>query len=66
MSAMTAATAHRLNRDFDDHQRTAAESIPVGRVGQPEDIAHAVAYFTSPEAGFASGQVLYVAGGPVD
>jgi 3-oxoacyl-[acyl-carrier protein] reductase len=64
VSDMTAATARRLGRDFGEHQRIAAESIPVGRVGQPEDIAHAASFFASPDAGFVSGQVLYVAGGP--
>lgn len=64
VSGMTAAAARRLGRDFAEHQRIAAESIPVGRVGQPEDIAHAASFFASPEAGFVSGQVLYVDGGP--
>ena len=64
VSAMTAATARRLGRDFEEHQRIAAAAIPVRRVGLPEDIAHAAAYFAGPEAGFVSGQVLYVAGGP--
>jgi 3-oxoacyl-[acyl-carrier protein] reductase len=64
VSDMTAATARRQGRDVEEHQRIAAESIPVGRVGQPEDIAAAAAYFASTESGFVSGQVLYVAGGP--
>ncbi|MGW6496487.1 SDR family NAD(P)-dependent oxidoreductase [Nonomuraea angiospora] len=66
VSDMTRATAGRLGRDFAEHQRIAAQSIPVGRVGQPEDIAHTASYLVSPEAGFVSGQVVYVAGGPVD
>ena len=33
---------------------------------QPEDVADAVSFFASPRAGYVSGQVLYVAGGPVD
>lgn len=66
VSEMTAATARRLGRDFADHQRIAAESIPVRRVGQPEDIAHAASFLVNPAAGFVSGQVVYVAGGPVD
>lgn len=66
VSDMTAATARRLGLDVDEHQRLAAQSIPVGRVGQPEDIAHAVSFLTSEQAGFVSGQVIYVAGGPVD
>jgi 3-oxoacyl-[acyl-carrier protein] reductase len=36
----------------------------VGRAGTPDDIAHAVSFFASEEAGYVSGQVLYVAGGP--
>ena len=66
VSAMTAATARRLGRDFEEHQRISAQSIPVGRVGQPEDIAFAASFFASPDAGFVSGQILFVAGGPMD
>jgi 3-oxoacyl-[acyl-carrier protein] reductase len=62
---MTAATAARLGLSFEDFQAAAAKEIPVQRVGQPEDIAAAVSYFVSDAAGFVSGQVLYVAGGPV-
>jgi NAD(P)-dependent dehydrogenase (short-subunit alcohol dehydrogenase family) len=65
-SDMTRASARRRGRTFDEHQRIAARSIPLGRVGQPEDIAHTASYLVSPEAGFVSGQVIYVAGGPVD
>lgn len=66
VSDMTRASARRLGRDFDEYERSAAQSIPVGRVGQPEDIAHAASFLVSPEAGFVSGQVIYIAGGPVD
>jgi 2-hydroxycyclohexanecarboxyl-CoA dehydrogenase len=38
-------------------------SIPLRRLGQPDDIAAAVAFFASPEAGFVTGQVLSVSGG---
>lgn len=37
--------------------------IPVGFVGEPEDVAHAVGYFASAEARFVTGQILYVCGG---
>lgn len=36
---------------------------PTGRLGQPEDIAHAAAFFANPQAGFITGQVLLVDGG---
>lgn len=57
VSDMTRASARRLGRDFDEYQRSAAQSIPVGRVGQPEDIAHAASFLVSP--GFVSGQVIF-------
>ncbi|WP_026929789.1 3-oxoacyl-ACP reductase FabG [Glycomyces tenuis] len=61
---MTRATAERVGVPFEDFLAAAAKETPVGRVGRPEDIAAAVAFFCSEEAGFVSGQVLYVAGGP--
>ncbi|MEU7167466.1 3-oxoacyl-ACP reductase FabG [Streptomyces morookaense] len=63
---MTAATAARVGTSFEDFQTAAASQIPVQRVGRPEDIANAIAFFTAEAAGFVSGQVLYVAGGPLD
>ncbi|MEU9862732.1 3-oxoacyl-ACP reductase FabG [Streptomyces sp. NPDC047971] len=66
VSDMTRASARRLGRDFEEFRSSAARSIPVGRVGEPEDIAHTVSFLVSPDAGFVSGQVIYVAGGPVD
>jgi 3-oxoacyl-[acyl-carrier protein] reductase len=61
---MTAATAERVGVPFDEFKANAAAQIPVARTGRPEDIAHAVSFFTSEGAGFVSGQVLYIAGGP--
>jgi 3-oxoacyl-[acyl-carrier protein] reductase len=63
---MTKATADRVGMGFDDFKAAAATQIPVARVGEPEDIANAIAFFTGEAAGFVSGQVLYVAGGPLD
>jgi 3-oxoacyl-[acyl-carrier protein] reductase len=37
--------------------------IPMGRLGRPEEIASAVAYLVSPEAGYITGQVIDVNGG---
>ncbi|HYU85203.1 MAG TPA: 3-oxoacyl-ACP reductase FabG [Kribbellaceae bacterium] len=61
---MTAATAARIGVDFEDFKAARAAETPVPRVGVPEDIAAAASYFCSDEAGFVTGQVLYVAGGP--
>jgi 3-oxoacyl-[acyl-carrier protein] reductase len=62
---MTAATAARLGMSFEDFQAGAAATIPVGRVGQVEDVAAAISFFVSEAAGFVSGQILYISGGPV-
>ncbi|MBF6484389.1 3-oxoacyl-ACP reductase FabG [Nocardia otitidiscaviarum] len=61
---MTAATAERLGMNFDDFKAANAAMIPVARTGVPADIANAVSFFVGEAAGFVSGQVLYVAGGP--
>lgn len=37
--------------------------IPVGRVGTPDDIAHAVLFLLAPESGYITGQTLFVCGG---
>ncbi|WP_346008281.1 3-oxoacyl-ACP reductase FabG [Janibacter terrae] len=63
---MTQATAERVGVPFEDFVTHAAQQVPVGRTGQPEDIAHAVSFFASEGAGFTTGQVLYVAGSPCD
>jgi 3-oxoacyl-[acyl-carrier protein] reductase len=61
---MTAATAARMGVDFGQFQDAAAAQIAVRRVGRPEDVAAAISFLASEEAGFVSGQVLYVSGGP--
>ena len=61
---MLRQTAERMHVPFEDFMTAAAKEIPVGRWGEPEDIAAAASFFVSDEASFVSGQVLYVAGGP--
>jgi 3-oxoacyl-[acyl-carrier protein] reductase len=47
-----------------EQQRTKlTEAIPLGRIGKPEDIAAAVAYLASDEAGWVTGATLHVNGG---
>ena len=44
--------------------RAAREKIvPLGRIGRPEDVAEAIAYFASPAASYVTGQVLAIDGG---
>jgi 3-oxoacyl-[acyl-carrier protein] reductase len=62
---MTAATAARVGMDFEEFKKAAATQIPVRRVGQPADVAHVISFLVSDGAGFVSGQVIYVAGGPL-
>jgi 3-oxoacyl-[acyl-carrier protein] reductase len=63
---MTAATAARIGVPFEAFQKARAELIPVRRVGQPEDVANTISFLASEGASFVSGQVIYVAGGPLD
>jgi 3-oxoacyl-[acyl-carrier protein] reductase len=44
-------------------ERRFVSMIPVGRLGQPDEIASAIAFLLSDEAGFITGQTLFVDGG---
>ncbi len=53
-----------FRRAADAEKRAATiRGIPVGRLGRPEEIAEAVAYFAGAESGYTTGQVLVVSGG---
>ena len=47
----------------DEFKQTALKAIPLGRVGTPEDVAHAVCFLASEEASYVTGHVLNVNGG---
>lgn len=46
-----------------EREKLLAAAIPVGRIGEPDDVAQAVVFFCSAASGFVTGQVLYVCGG---
>ncbi|MEM9712567.1 MAG: SDR family NAD(P)-dependent oxidoreductase [Actinomycetota bacterium] len=47
----------------DDRLRQTVSEIPLGRLGEPEEIAHAVSFFASPGASYVTGEHLLVTGG---
>jgi len=55
----TDMTAHLA----DAQQKALLSQIPLGHLGKPSDIAHAVAYLASPQASYVTGQELHVNGG---
>ena len=63
-TAMTEQTAERMGVPFDQFMEAAAAAVPLRRVGRPDDVAGTIAYLCSEDAGYVSGQVIYVAGGP--
>jgi 3-oxoacyl-[acyl-carrier protein] reductase len=62
-TAMTKATAERIGTTIEQMREAVAANVPVRRGGVPGDIANAVAFFAGEEAGYVTGQVLYVDGG---
>ena len=47
----------------EEKRRAVISQIPVGRMGKPEEVAAAVVFLASPEAGFITGEILDVNGG---
>jgi 3-oxoacyl-[acyl-carrier protein] reductase len=62
-TAMTQQTADRIGVPFEDFQKYAAEQTALGRIGEPADIAAVIAFLCSEDAGYVTGQVVYVDGG---
>lgn len=64
VTRMTEATAARNGRELQEHIGIAAANLPMRRAGRPQDVAAAVSFFAGEDAGFITGQTLYVSGGP--
>ncbi|MDT4932822.1 MAG: 3-oxoacyl-[acyl-carrier protein] reductase [Pseudonocardiales bacterium] len=62
-TAMTAATAERIGTTIEQMREATASIVPVRRGGVPADVANTVAFFAGEEAGYVTGQVVYVDGG---
>ncbi|SOD74280.1 3-oxoacyl-[acyl-carrier protein] reductase [Jatrophihabitans sp. GAS493] len=62
-TAMTAATAERVGGTIEQMREAVASTVPVRRGGLPADVANTVAFYAGEEAGYVTGQVIYVDGG---
>ena len=47
----------------EDNRKALMAQVPLGRLGSPDDVAHAVAFLASPQAGYITGETLHVNGG---
>lgn len=62
---MTRALSAATGKDFEEGMARRAAKVALGRIGKPEDVAGVIAFLASADAAYVSGQVIYVAGGPV-
>lgn len=60
---ITSDLFRQANPDDSPRTRAIIESVPVQRMGSPEDVSHAVSYLLDSRSGFVTGQTLYVCGG---
>lgn len=64
-TGLVRGVASKLFPDFETAERAFLQRQPLGRIGQPEDIAEAVAFLAGDQAGFITGAALIVDGGMV-
>lgn len=68
MNAVLPGNVHTQGFDASvpaEYRRRIEAALPIGRLARPEDIAHAVRFFASEEAGYITGQTLVVDGGQI-
>jgi 3-oxoacyl-[acyl-carrier protein] reductase len=61
---MTRAIAERTGADYEEVKTAYSKSVALGRVGQPEEIASAIAFLAGDDASYVTGQTLGVRGSP--
>ena len=61
---MTKQTAERLGLTVEDFGAKVAEQVALRRIGKPADVAGVVSFLCSADAGYVTGQVIYVSGNP--
>lgn len=61
---MARSVAARLGMPWDEFARGIGANTAIGRIGQPEEVAGVIAFLASDDAGYVSGQTIYVCGGP--
>lgn len=64
--AMELVREGRSEQEYDSLPKNVSERSMVGRTGDPDDIANAVAFLASPASGFITAQILTVDGGRMD
>ena len=59
----TANKAARDNQSFDDTWQNIIDSVPIGRIGSPMEIAKLALFLVSPDASFVNGSIFVADGG---
>ena len=62
-TAMIDATARRLGTSPERFREAVADTVPLRRIGTPEDVAGVIAFLVGPDASYVTGQTIYVDGG---
>jgi 3-oxoacyl-[acyl-carrier protein] reductase len=61
---MTRAIAERTGQDYEEIKRVYAERLPLGRVGQADEIASVISFFCGDDSAYVTGQTIHVRGAP--